>query len=1490
MFAAEPEIQKPMNMAFDASGRLWVSGSTEYPFPAPDDRKGRDSIRILEDRDQDGRADKVTVFADDLNIPIGIYPYRNGCIAFSIPYIYYLEDTDGDDRADRREILYGPLGFDRDTHGLNNAFRRGFDGWVYACHGWANHSTFSGKDGHEISLEGGNTYRMRTDGSRVEQFTWGQVNPFGMTFDRHGNLFNADCHTRPIMLLLRGGHYDSFGKPHDGLGYVPDVMNHTHGSTAIAGTTCYSGTNFPEEYRGNMFVGNVVTSRVNRDSIVHHGASVKAIEEPDFITTDDPWFRPVDLQVAPDGTLFVADFYNRIIGHVEVPLDHPGRDRKRGRIWRVIYKGEDESTAELNAVPDLRAASISELVEQFSHPNLGVRMRASDEIVDRVGQQSVNTLLTMLDSTDSPTVRVHCLWALHRLDRLDRQRLIAGIHDEQAEVRVHALRIAAESAMWTEPLSNRVLQALKDEDHLVRRVAADAIGQQPDHGSIDVLLELWSEASSQDVHLRHTIKMVLAKLLRVEGALASWDDGHQDSSSWPVLAEVALAVHSRESASFLMGYLSDLEEAPPNTAKYFSHISRHLPENADYSPLAELAQRMVADEIDLQLELLLAVQRGIERRGQELPEAIRIWGANLTRKLLSSVEEGSYSWTATTNGGRPGSPWNLEVRSSVDGAAPESFLSSLPNGEKFTGILRSRSFAIPSHFSFFLCGHLGFPEKPAIEDNFVRLRLESTGETVAQSLAPRHDVAHKIDWNLSEYAGQRGFLEIIDGVELDAFAWLAVGRFTPEVISVPNVSPALASHRQQSAAFLARTLGIEDVVDELADVLDTDVADIAARASAAEALLSFDADQELTTLVVLLRDPSVPFNLRNMIADAVLNRDFTKTRALLAEALKTAPARAQRLLAQELAATEHGFRLLLSLIEKGAGSPRLLLDQSIQQRLAAHSSENLTHRAEEITVGIPSIREEVSEAIMLHQAALPQASRSAIRGRDVFQKQCSGCHMFRGEGKVLGPQLDGVGLRGHERLLEDILDPNRNVDPQFFSTTLALDDGRVLTGLIRRQEGVLLTIADQQGKESDVSLNSIEEQQLTKNSLMPENFRSTLPAQDLYDLIEYLGSDRPASPSPISWRSFAIDPKFRSEGVTVADVNRDGLTDILVGELWYEGPDWTQHEISPPKDYGDGASSYSSAFLCFSDDIDKDGWTDQIVVGFPGQACFWYRNPQGDNRHWPKHLICPIAANESPHYVDLFGNGQRVLVMASHPEGKPGRAEMAWFAPGRDPTERWPMHPISEVQDLTGGPSWLGHGLGVADLNGDGKMDVLTTIGWWEHPEDAKNAPWPFHQARLGDACAQMFAIDLNGDQLNDVISSSAHSYGIWAHQQESTSRSDPTFIRRDLFPNLVSQTHSLQCRDIDGDGLRDLVTGKRWWAHGPSGDPGSSEPAHLYWFQAQRANEGQLSFVPHLIHADSGVGLQFVIEDLNRDGHLDIVTSNKKGVFLFEQVPDTKD
>ncbi|HJT77663.1 MAG TPA: VCBS repeat-containing protein [Gemmataceae bacterium] len=376
----------------------------------------------------------------------------------------------------------------------------------------------------------------------------------------------------------------------------------------------------------------------------------------------------------------------------------------------------------------------------------------------------------------------------------------------------------------------------------------------------------------------------------------------------------------------------------------------------------------------------------------------------------------------------------------------------------------------------------------------------------------------------------------------------------------------------------------------------------------------------------------------------------------------------------------------------------------------------------------------------------------------------------------------------------------------------------------------------------------------------------------------------------VHWKKTVLDRRFRAEGVAVADVNRDGRPDVLVGDVWYEAPDWKEHPIRPAKsDYREGDKNvYSNAFACWADDINGDGWPDLIVVGFPGAPCHWYENPRGKEGMWKEHEIWHSACNETPQYVDLFGTGKRVLVMGWQPKGKENEGQMAWFTPGKDPTRPWEMHPISAPSQPgkpVPGTFKFSHGLGAGDLNGDGRLDVICTGGWWEQPAKDDGKPWKFHPADLGPDCADMFAYDMNGDGLADVLSSSAHNYGIWWHEQKrGADGKGTTFVRHDIFPHLVSQTHALHFVDINGDGLKDLVTGKRYWAHGNHGDADPNAAAVLYWFEASKSADGSTHFTPHGIDDDSGIGTQFAIADMNGDGLPDVVVANKKGVFVFEQ------
>ena len=215
------------------------------------------------------------------------------------------------------------------------------------------------------------------------------------------------------------------------------------------------------------------------------------------------------------------------------------------------------------------------------------------------------------------------------------------------------------------------------------------------------------------------------------------------------MANIALALPNAEAGSFLIEHLRKHRAAPETMGPLLSHAAKYLPPDLDVSTLTEIAQRGVADDIDLQLDLLLAIRDGLRQRGQAEPESLKRWGATLAGRLLASVESEKHDWEALDRDGNRGKPWQLEARRSADGTGQVPFLSTLPLGETYTGTLRSREFLIPKGLSLFVCGHLGPPDQPPSPRNKVRLRLAGTDETIAETIAPRNDVARRVFWDLS---------------------------------------------------------------------------------------------------------------------------------------------------------------------------------------------------------------------------------------------------------------------------------------------------------------------------------------------------------------------------------------------------------------------------------------------------------------------------------------------------------------------------------------------------------------------------------------------------------------------------------------------------------------------------------------------------------------------------------------------------------------------
>lgn len=362
-----------------------------------------------------------------------------------------------------------------------------------------------------------------------------------------------------------------------------------------------------------------------------------------------------------------------------------------------------------------------------------------------------------------------------------------------------------------------------------------------------------------------------------------------------------------------------------------------------------------------------------------------------------------------------------------------------------------------------------------------------------------------------------------------------------------------------------------------------------------------------------------------------------------------------------------------------------------------------------------------------------------------------------------------------------------------------------------------------------------------------------------------------------------LSDTFYGEGAAIGDFNGDGVQDVASGPFWYAGPEFKErHEIYPPKPFD--PHQYSDNFLMFSHDFNGNGRTDLLIVGFPGAAAHWFENPGKESGHWKRHEAYSFVGNESPFFAPIIAEDEQPKFVFNT-ETHLGYAEID----PENPEKPWLFVPVS------GKGEWhqFTHGLGAGDVNGDGRLDLLTHHGWWEQPESVKNAPeWKWHPVDFGPGGVQMFAYDVDGDGRNDVITvGNAHGWGLHWYRQEA----DGSFSRQvimgarykdNLYGVRFSQPHALALVDIDGDGLRDLVSGKRFWAHGPDGDVEPNAPAVLYWFKLVQKADGTADFLPFRIDEDSGVGTQLTTGDISGNGFPDLVIGNKKGTFVFLNEP----
>ncbi|MFO1458994.1 MAG: PVC-type heme-binding CxxCH protein [Verrucomicrobiota bacterium] len=494
LFASEPEVVNPVAMCWDERGRLWVLELYEYPLGARPGTPGRDRVKILEDTDADGVADKVTVFAEGFNLATGLLVGNGGVYVGEAPNLWFLQDTNGDDRADRKIQILTGFGLE-DRHELLNGFTWGPDGNMYMTHGVFTRTEAKNPEdpkSEPVLLTAG-VARLDPKTRKLEVFAEGTSNPWGVDFDASGNAFVSACVIDHLFHLTPGGIYQrQAGQPPYPYAYgeLPSIVDHRHHMAAYAGVNIYQGDQWPAEWKGAALQGNIHQSAINWDRLTPKGSTFvasKGNETGDFLTTKDGWFMPVSTQTGPDGAVWIMDWYDKYPCYQNANADPAGVDREHGRIWRVVWTGGTPG----KPVPsrptpnmDLSKLSSAELVAKLSDPNVWQR-RTAQRLLNGRGAAAFGTrelhgqtpLHDLMTKGPTPESRLTALWTLHSTGLLDEEWLDTAAASPEPAMRSWAARLTGERGYPTKAAFDRLSKLASDPDLTVRTGVAVAARQ-----------------------------------------------------------------------------------------------------------------------------------------------------------------------------------------------------------------------------------------------------------------------------------------------------------------------------------------------------------------------------------------------------------------------------------------------------------------------------------------------------------------------------------------------------------------------------------------------------------------------------------------------------------------------------------------------------------------------------------------------------------------------------------------------------------------------------------------------------------------------------------------------------------------------------------------------------------------------------------------------------------------------------------------------------
>lgn len=655
VFAAEPHVVDPVEMVFDERGRAYVVEMPDYPYkPEPGQGKGR--IRLLRDNDGDGMVDESIVFADGLPDATSMQPWKGGLIVTSAPHIYFLKDTNGDNKADVKEVLFEGF-FENNSEAQITNLRFGIDNWIYAANnGQAGEVTYSRKpDAGKLDMRGADfRFRLDTDQFELESGTA----QFGHTLDDWNNKFFTQntLHIQqaviPRRYLERNPHQSTLNvnaniSDHDFAMYqlTPppywraertrrrniqyqeqnlDRVEHAEKYfTGASGGTVYNGDAFPEAFYGNVFTGDVAGNLIHRDVLVRDSEkpvfiATRAAEEQnrEFLASTDPWFRPANFTVGPDGYLYVVDYYRQ---HIETPVSIPDdlkedmdfyNGENHGRIYRIRPKTE---TSRKSTSVDLSSKAASELVDFLAHPNGWYRLNAQRLLLEKPDQSITSAVEKMAREHADPRARLHAMYVLDGLDQLTVSAIKEALSDTHFEVKKHAIQLAERHAALKKDLMNLT----GNSNPIIAMQAILSIGQFADEATIANLSEQLNLRGEDKWFRMAILSSVAGKDSRLLSDLHKRGEFFSNEGAWQkdFLREFAHIVGANGDKEEMEKFVALLSEPNLPNAKSWQAISldglsKGLKRHSDANPELKTLLESIAsstEEADKNLDKLVSL-------------------------------------------------------------------------------------------------------------------------------------------------------------------------------------------------------------------------------------------------------------------------------------------------------------------------------------------------------------------------------------------------------------------------------------------------------------------------------------------------------------------------------------------------------------------------------------------------------------------------------------------------------------------------------------------------------------------------------------------------------------------------------------------------------------------------------------------------------------------------------------------------------------------